>query len=57
MSVITRTIEGLDEASNLSAAYRVIWRWHFYAGLFCLPLERRLGFDASRCHLLHHAAL
>ena len=20
-----------------SAAYRMIWRWHFYAGLFCLP--------------------
>ena len=37
MSIITSKIEGLDEASNLSAAYRVIWRWHFYAGLFCLP--------------------
>lgn len=20
-----------------AAAYRIIWRWHFYAGMFCLP--------------------
>jgi uncharacterized iron-regulated membrane protein len=37
MSVITRKIHGLDDAANLSAAYRVVWRWHFYAGLFSLP--------------------
>jgi len=24
----------LDQA----AFYRMIWRWHFYAGLFCTPL-------------------
>lgn len=37
MSMITRPVEGLDPAANASAAYRVIWRWHFYAGLFCIP--------------------
>jgi uncharacterized iron-regulated membrane protein len=37
MSMITRPLEGLDSAANFSAAYRMIWRWHFYAGLFCLP--------------------
>ena len=37
MSVIIRNSEGLDDSPNLSAAYRVIWRWHFYAGLFSTP--------------------
>jgi uncharacterized iron-regulated membrane protein len=37
MSMITRPIAGADPASNAGAAYRTIWRWHFYAGLFCLP--------------------
>ncbi len=37
MSVITRPIKGWDPATNAGAAYRIIWRWHFYAGLFCLP--------------------
>ena len=36
MSVITRPLDGAEPA-NASAAYRIIWRWHFYAGLFCLP--------------------
>lgn len=28
-----------DTASNgLSGAYRAVWRWHFYAGLFVLPV-------------------
>ena len=37
MSAITRRIPELDDAAQFTAAYRVIWRWHFYAGLFCLP--------------------
>ena len=37
MSVITRPAVGRDSAANSSAAYRMIWRWHFYAGIFCLP--------------------
>ncbi len=37
MSVIIRPIDGADPATNASAAFRTIWRWHFYAGLFCLP--------------------
>jgi uncharacterized iron-regulated membrane protein len=37
MSAITRPLAGLDPVANTSAAYRIVWRWHFYAGLFCLP--------------------
>ena len=36
MSLLTRPIAGLS-AGRLGAAYRLVWRWHFYAGLFCLP--------------------
>ena len=25
------------EAATASALYRAVWRWHFYAGLICLP--------------------
>ena len=24
--------------NDAATAYRTIWRWHFYAGLLCLPL-------------------
>lgn len=28
-----------DSSPNgLSGAYRAVWRWHFYAGLFVLPV-------------------
>jgi uncharacterized iron-regulated membrane protein len=27
----------LRDPGGTGAAYRTIWRWHFYAGLFCLP--------------------
>lgn len=37
MSAIIRPIEGLDSAAKFGRAYRTVWRWHFYAGLFCLP--------------------
>src|ERR1700761_7957915 len=26
-----------DRSVRRRDAYRLIWRWHFYAGLFCLP--------------------
>jgi uncharacterized iron-regulated membrane protein len=26
-----------EQAPPSSAFYRAVWRWHFYAGLFCLP--------------------
>jgi uncharacterized iron-regulated membrane protein len=36
---MTSQLERAQKGSpiELAAAYRVIWRWHFYAGLFCLP--------------------
>jgi uncharacterized iron-regulated membrane protein len=37
MSAITRPLAGYDPVANASAAYRIVWRWHFYAGIFCLP--------------------
>ena len=29
--------------------YRAIWRWHFYAGLFCLPFI--LILEIGRAHV------
>jgi uncharacterized iron-regulated membrane protein len=29
--------EDVDSSTQRRDAYRLIWRWHFYAGLFCLP--------------------
>lgn len=26
-----------DDPPAVAARYRMIWRWHFYAGLFCIP--------------------
>jgi uncharacterized iron-regulated membrane protein len=37
MNVVIRNLVGSDGATYRSAAYRVVWRWHFYAGIFCLP--------------------
>ncbi|MCX7900446.1 MAG: PepSY domain-containing protein, partial [Methylocystis sp.] len=30
-----------------AAFYRMIWRWHFYAGLFCLPFVTILALSGS----------
>ena len=30
-----------------SALYRLIWRWHFYAGLFCIPFVLALSLSGS----------
>jgi uncharacterized iron-regulated membrane protein len=27
----------LDDASSRGLDHRTVWRWHFYAGLFCIP--------------------
>jgi uncharacterized iron-regulated membrane protein len=32
---------------ELAASYRLIWRWHFYAGLFCLPFIVILSLSGS----------
>ena len=37
MSFVTRAMPGVPEPVAFGAAYRTVWRWHFYAGLFCLP--------------------
>jgi len=37
MRLLFKSIEGLTAPANLGAAHRLVWRWHFYAGLFCLP--------------------
>jgi uncharacterized iron-regulated membrane protein len=37
MNVIIRDVFGADRAARRASAYRIVWRWHFYAGLFCLP--------------------
>jgi uncharacterized iron-regulated membrane protein len=37
MSFITRAVPGVSAAAAAGAAYRVVWRWHFYAALYCLP--------------------
>jgi uncharacterized iron-regulated membrane protein len=38
MSVATHSPPAAPEnLSKLTTSYRVVWRWHFYAGVFCLP--------------------
>lgn len=32
---------------DYAAFYRMIWRWHFYAGLFCLPFVTVLALSGS----------
>lgn len=32
---------------SLSEAYRVVWRWHFYAGFFVLPVLMLLAFTGA----------
>lgn len=29
------------------AFYRAVWRWHFYAGLFCIPLVITLAISGA----------
>jgi uncharacterized iron-regulated membrane protein len=37
MSVAWNSPSIPDSSSKLTASYRLVWRWHFYAGIFCLP--------------------
>jgi uncharacterized iron-regulated membrane protein len=37
MSVAWNSPSIPDGSSRLTASYRLVWRWHFYAGIFCLP--------------------
>src|SRR5450830_914252 len=37
----------LTTANNRAGLYRLIWRWHFYAGLFCIPFVLALSLSGS----------
>lgn len=47
MSFVTRASPGVTGPAALGAAYRTVWRWHFYAGLFCLPFIVVLSLSGS----------
>jgi uncharacterized iron-regulated membrane protein len=47
MTFITRPLKGINPEANSAAAYRTVWRWHFYAGLFCLPFVAVLALTGS----------
>lgn len=36
-----------SSAARAAALYRTIWRWHFYAGLFCIPFVLWLAVTGS----------
>jgi uncharacterized iron-regulated membrane protein len=38
------TVQALKPPFNL---YRTLWRWHFYAGLFCVPFIIILALSGS----------
>jgi uncharacterized iron-regulated membrane protein len=37
----------MDGSGTFSRSYRAVWRWHFYAGLFCLPFVAWLATTGS----------
>ncbi|MGE0667356.1 MAG: PepSY-associated TM helix domain-containing protein [Sphingomonadales bacterium] len=37
----------MNAASKAEAVYRAVWRWHFYAGLFCVPFVILLALTGS----------
>lgn len=37
MNASTQATSPVNQANNSRALYRTIWRWHFYAGIFCIP--------------------
>jgi uncharacterized iron-regulated membrane protein len=39
-------VKGLQQRRH-KALYRIIWRWHFYAGLFCIPLVITLSISGA----------
>jgi len=38
---------GNAEAGKAARLYRMLWRWHFYAGLFCIPFVITLALTGS----------
>ncbi|WP_442755628.1 PepSY-associated TM helix domain-containing protein [Methylocystis sp. JAN1] len=46
---MTATVKTARDAAlaDYAAIYRTIWRWHFYAGLFCLPFVTILALSGS----------
>src|SRR5690606_2178233 len=36
-----------NNESRPAALYRIIWRWHFYAGLFCIPFVLTLAISGT----------
>ncbi|RYY51963.1 MAG: PepSY domain-containing protein, partial [Comamonadaceae bacterium] len=38
---------GALAASPVSGLYRRVWRWHFYAGLVCLPFLALLALTGA----------
>lgn len=41
------TIAHSPRAARRASLYRLIWRWHFYAGLFCIPFVLALSLTGS----------
>ena len=40
---MTATISPSAEPASNGRLYRILWRWHFYAGLFCMPFVTLLA--------------
>lgn len=41
------TISIATPSSNRGLDYRTVWRWHFYAGMFCVPFVLWLSFTGT----------
>ena len=37
MSIASITTRNDDKVTSTGLDHRTVWRWHFYAGLFCIP--------------------
>jgi uncharacterized iron-regulated membrane protein len=46
MTTVTYS-SGAEKASAETGLYRAVWRWHFYAGLLCLPFMISLAITGS----------
>ena len=36
-AIFSTTSNTVDAANRSGLDHRIVWRWHFYAGLFCIP--------------------
>lgn len=43
MNPSTASSNAQEEPAQASSLYRAVWRWHFYAGLVCLPLPAMMA--------------